>query len=203
VAKENDHVGLVNEYIERRVAGKTEEFEETKVGLTQGFCWTNDMPLNATHPDIRVNLLNFWEIKQDKEKESTWIWITNIKLTRQSVYQVMRAGRCRWKRCPEPVEGVENETFNTLKNQGYNLEHNYGHGKQHLAAVLGALMMLMFLLDQVQETCCQLFQAARHRFHSRTSVWDRLCGFFANYFIQSWEDIWLSMIYGHSRGELV
>ena len=194
VAKEDDHVSLVSEYIERRARGKAEEFEETKKDVTQGFCWTNDLPLNATHPDVRVNLLNFWEIKERKEKESTWIWITNVKLTRHTVYPVMRAGRCRWK--------VENETFNTLKNQGYNLEHNYGHGKQHLASVLGALMMLMFLLDQVQETCCQLFQAARNRFHSRTSVWEKLRGFFANYFIEAWDDVWLSMIYGHQRGKL-
>ena len=34
----------------------------------------------------------------------------------------MRGGRARWK--------IENETFNTLKNQGYHFEHNYGHGKK-------------------------------------------------------------------------
>ena len=145
-----------------------------------------------------MNLLNFWETrqnaKQDKEKTNTWIWITDIKLTRQTVYPVMRAGRCRWK--------VENETFNTLKNQGYNFEHNYGHGKRHLATVLGMLTMLMFLIDQIQETLCGLFQAARNRFNSRTSVWEKLRGLFANYFIDSWEDVWLSMIYGHQRGRL-
>ena len=121
---------------------------------------------------------------------------------RHNVYRIMRAGRCRWK--------VENETFNTLKNQGYNLEHNYGHGKKHLASVLGLLMrcpelvegMLMFLIDQVQETSCKLFQAARNRFQSRTSVWEKLRGFFANYFIDYWDDIWLSMIYGNQRGAL-
>jgi hypothetical protein len=37
----------------------------------------------------------------------------------------MRGGRARWK--------IENETFNTLKNQGYNLGHNYGLGKKNLA----------------------------------------------------------------------
>ena len=31
----------------------------------------------------------------------------------------------RWK--------IENETFNTLKNQGYHAEHNFGHGNQYLA----------------------------------------------------------------------
>lgn len=194
VAKESDHKSLVNDFIERRVAGKTEEYEKTEEGVTQGFCWANDLSLNASHPNIKVNLLNFWELKPNKEKPNTWIWITNIKLTRHNVEPIMRTGRCRWK--------VENETFNTLKNHGYNPEHNYGHGKQHLATVLGMLMMLMFLIDQIQETSCKLFQAARNRFHSRTSVWEKLRGYFVNYFIESWDDIWLSMIYGNKRERL-
>lgn len=114
VAKASDHTSLVNEYIERRAAGKTEEFEKTEKGLTQGFCWANGLALNATHPNIKVNLLDFWEIKENEErcpelvegKPNTWIWITNLKLTECTVRPVMRAGRCRWK--------VENETFNTL-----------------------------------------------------------------------------------------
>ena len=67
----------------------------------------------------------------------------------------MRGGRARWK--------IENETFNTLKNQGYHLEHNYGHGEQNLSVVLALLMMLAFLVDQVQQLCCPLFQAAWHK----------------------------------------
>ena len=59
--------------------------------------------------------------------------------------------RSRWK--------IENETFNTLKNQGYELEHNFGRGCQHLATVL---MLLAFLLDPLQELCCPLFQAGPH-----------------------------------------
>jgi hypothetical protein len=194
VAKEGDHISLLKEYADLRAAGKAEEFEEIKDGLTQGFCWINGLSLNASHPNIKINLLDFWEFS-DEEKRSSWIWITDLKLTKRTVRPVMRAGRCRWK--------VENETFNTLKNQGYNLEHNYGHGKQHLATVLGFLMMLMFLIDQIQEACCPLFQAARNRLHSRTSLWEKLRGFFANYFIESWEDIWLSVIYGNQRGALV
>jgi len=56
---------------------------------------------------------------------------------------LMRAGRTRWK--------IENETFNTLKNQGYNLGHNYGLGKKNLSAVFTILMMLAFLIDQAQQ----------------------------------------------------
>jgi hypothetical protein len=65
----------------------------------------------------------------------------------------MRGGCARWK--------IENETFNTLKNQGYNLEHTYGHGQQHLATMLGLLMMRAFLVDQAQELSCRPWQAAR------------------------------------------
>ena len=63
----------------------------------------------------------------------------------------MRADRVRWE--------VENETFNTLKNQGYHFEHNFGHGKHLLASVFSNLMMLAFLIDQ--GLCCQLFQQAQ------------------------------------------
>ncbi|MBH2006250.1 MAG: hypothetical protein I8H75_02720 [Myxococcaceae bacterium] len=53
----------------------------------------------------------------------------------------MRCGRARWR--------IENETFNTLKNQGYEMGHNYGHGHQNLCSNLGLLMLLAFLLDQL------------------------------------------------------
>ena len=56
--------------------------------------------------------------------------MTNLPLTQSTVVKVMRGGRARWK--------IENETFNTLKNQGDHFEHNYGHGRQHLATNLAS-----------------------------------------------------------------
>ena len=152
----------------------------------------NGLPLNKSHPDILVNYLDYWEIREGKEYNFSWI--TDLKLRRDNVYQVMRGGRGRWK--------IENETFNTLKNQGYQLEHNYGHGQKHLTTVFGMLMMLAFLVDQVQELCCHLFQAARQQFRSRTSLWDKLRGLFKEHFVVSWETVWLAIIYGHKGGVL-
>jgi hypothetical protein len=60
------------------------------------------------------------------------------------------ARRARWK--------IENETFNTLKNQGYNFEHNYGHGYRNLASVLAVMMILAFLIDQIQQGFDSVFQ---------------------------------------------
>ena len=85
---------------------------------------------------------------------------------------------------------THHETFNTLKNQGYGLEHNYGHGQQHLATVFAVLTMLAFLVDQVQELGCRLFQAARARFHSRTSLWERMRALFTDFRIADWATLW-------------
>jgi hypothetical protein len=80
------------------------------------------------------------------------------------VEKVMRAGRGRWK--------IENETFNTLKNQGYHFEHNYGHGTQHLATVLALLMMLAFLVDQIQQRCSQVFCQVWRGLGTKAKGWE-------------------------------
>ena len=116
--------------------------------------YTDDagVPLNDANHDYRANVLEYWETKKDGRKQH-FSWVTKLALTSDNVYDVMRAGRARWK--------IENETFNTLKNQGYNFQHNYGHGYKNLCSVMTMLMMLAFLIDQVQQLCCQVYQKAR------------------------------------------
>jgi hypothetical protein len=177
----------------RVLQGQCEEFEvlgEDKI--LRGYRWINEIPLNKSHPDLLVNFLDYWEIREGKE--FNFSWITEINLTARNVHLVMKGGRSRWH--------IENQTFNTLKNQDYEFEHNYGHGEQHLATVLAMLMMLAFLIDQVQEYGCAFFQAARQRFHSRTSLWIKIKGIFTEFFIESWEALWRAIIYGHGGGSL-
>jgi hypothetical protein len=90
--------------------------KDNEVRIKQGkiehkFRYVNDVPLNDDHYDYRVNVLEYWEIKANGKKQY-FSWVTTFKLSDENVYEIMRAGRARWK--------VENETFNTLKNQGYN-----------------------------------------------------------------------------------
>ena len=66
---------------------------------------------------LRVNFLSYKQTNK-KGKVITFTWITDIKLNKNNVFTVMKAGRSRWK--------IENETFNTLKNLAYHFEHNYG-----------------------------------------------------------------------------
>jgi hypothetical protein len=93
-----------------------------------------------------------------------------LELRAKTVERVMRAGRGRWK--------IENETFNTLKNQGYHFEHNYGHGYLNLATVLALLMLLAFTVDQIQQHCWKLFQQVRADLRTKAKLWDSLRSLF-------------------------
>ena len=81
-----------------------------------------------------------------------------------NAYRLVQGGRAKWR--------IENETFNTLKNQGYQFEHNFGHGTENLSTVLSMLMMLAFLIDQAEQMCCALFQVAWGAAKSKTRLWE-------------------------------
>jgi len=157
--------------------------------ITHRFHWVDDLSLNDSHPDLRVHFLDYWQIGPKKTQHFTWI--TDQDLTPQTVYTIMRGGRARWK--------IENETFNTLKNQGYHLEHNYGHGKQYLSSLFAFLTMLAFLVDQLQKRCCPLFQQALLKQHSMRGLWDKMRAFFFSFTIESWTTFFQALIYGQGR----
>ncbi|MFQ5640689.1 MAG: hypothetical protein ACE5IR_22135 [bacterium] len=134
-----------------------------------------------------VNFLEVWETSP-KGRIKHFSWVTDFTLTRTNIYQIMRGGRARWK--------IENETFNTLKNQGYHFEHNFGHGKKHLSTVMAHLMLLAFLIDQVQALVCLQFQQAVEASKSRKRFWIRVRSVFTEMYVESWDDIYLAFING-------
>lgn len=162
-----------------------ESLEQREGEVTQRFEWVNDVPLNYDNDDIQVNFLEYWET--DKHgKVHNWTWITDFPLTKKTVYRIMRGGRARWQ--------IENQTFNTLKNQGYQFEHNFGHGYQHLTEVFTHLMLLAFLIDQVQELACPLFQKALAKAGRKLYFWERVKNYFLIAYIKSWEAFYQAII---------
>lgn len=180
-AKPGDHVFLFEQLDQAVKDGIATEFSENRPdcpGTTHHYRFVNGVSLNKSHPDILVNVLEYWQI-DDKGREVRFSWVTDLALTCENVYEIMRAGRARWR--------IENETFNTLKNQGYNLGHNYGLGEKHLSAAFIYLMMLAFLVDQLQQLCCPLFQAAWQQCKSKVSLWECIRGSFKRLIVPSME----------------
>lgn len=190
-AKPGDHKALF-ESVNR--ASYSEHHQQTADGKTQRYRYLNQVPLNASHPDFLVNFLEYWETNRKGEAQH-FSWVTDIPITADNLDALMRGGRANWK--------IENETFNTLKNQGYHFSHNFGHGYQNLCTVFAHLMLLAFLIDQVQETACDLFQRARAQFITRKGLWRKIQSLFLSYYITSWDDLWNAIAFGHAAGSLL
>src|ERR687885_713851 len=189
--KEGDHAYLFQQVQAAEHAGRVTYYErhDRAVGLVHRFRFVNALPLNASHPDLRINFIEYWEVGATKVQH--WSWVTDIRVSKRNVYHLMRGGRARWK--------IENETFNTLKNQGYNFEHNYGHGTQNLSVVFAMLMTLAFLVDQTQQLCCALFQAVWAKLGSKRLLWERMRALFYDYAFASMRQLFEALLYGFKK----
>ncbi|MCJ7431945.1 MAG: transposase [Anaerolineales bacterium] len=181
-AKEGDHKFLFD-YVNK---AQTTEFECEIEGTIHRFRFINQVPLNESNPELLVNFVEYWEIKGPKTQHFSWV--TDFTVTSANVFQIMRGGRARWK--------IENETFNTLKNQGYHFEHNFGHGSKNLSVVFATLMMFAFLVDQIQLLSSDLFQSALEKIGSRIRFWEHVRSLFFTLDFDCMEDIFRSLLYG-------
>jgi len=164
-------------------------------GTQHYFEFVNDLELNRSS-NVITNLLVYREIPMNKNKPSRrFSWVTNKRITIDNVQMIMEGGRARWK--------IENETINTLKNNDYQFEHNYGHGHQHLATNLALLMVLAFLVDQLQLLGCPAMKQARIKSISYRNLWESLRRKFNEYVVRNWADIWLSIGLAHAHPTLI
>ena len=168
--KPDSHASLFKQFAGRQARGDVRELRQrTPDGVQHYYVWTNDLCLCERATDVKVNFLQYEQTTPDGVVKR-WTWMTNLPLTARTVERVMRAGRSRWQ--------IENETFNTLKNQGYHFEHNYGHGAKNLATALALLMLLAFLVDQIQQRCSSVFRQVWRGLKTKAKLWDSLRSLF-------------------------
>src|SRR5262245_25315476 len=162
---------------------------ERAAGLVPRFRVVNDMPRNGSRADVRVHCIAYGEMGQDQGQPCSGV--TDLRVKKRHVYKLMRGGRARWKR--------ETETFNTLQNQGDNVEHHDGHGEKKLSVVCALLRLLAFLVDQTQPRCCALFQAVWAKLGSKRQLWECLRSLFYHYALQSMRQLFEALLYGLIR----
>jgi len=191
VAKPGDHAYLFDQVIkafeEDRVPTMNWRVGETECQVA----FLNKVPLNEANQDLLVNFLQYAECDAEGRQKKLFTWITDLPIRRRVVPLLVRGGRCRWK--------IENETFNTLKNQGYHFEHNYGHGHQHLSVVFAMLMMLAFLVDQLQQLCNPAFRAAWQRIGSKRLLWDNVRSHFRHFQFHSMQQLYEVIVTGAGK----
>lgn len=165
-AKEEDHKVLM-EYIQgARILGEVLSLTvQDPKGRVHRYEWVEAVPLNGTDDAPSVNYLEYSLFVGEKRTYHN-AWVTDVPLNEANVAELVRIGRCRWK--------IENEVFNTLKNQGYHIEHNYGHGEKHLSFNFFLLNLLAFFMHQIFELTDKLYQACRQKLGSKRNLWDHL-----------------------------
>jgi hypothetical protein len=148
-------------------------------GTLHHYRWLEKASLNESNPDVLVTMLEYWEIppKGSKAPLRHFSWVTDLPVNEESAPVLVRGGRARWH--------IENETFNTLKNQGYYFDHNFGHGAKNLSVVFALLMMLAFLVDQSMQLCDLLFQAALKHARRKCRLWEKIRGLFQHFHLTS------------------
>jgi len=185
--KPGDHAFLFGEVEAARREGRSPTLTRKEGKITCEVSWVWDVPLNEANQDVRVNFLEYKEYDAEGKCCKNFTWITDLHITGRNAWWFVRGGRARWH--------IENETFNTLKNQGYHYEHNYGHGQQNLSVVFAMLMMLAFLVDQTQQLCCPLFRAVWKKLGSKRALWERLRSHFYHFTFRSMRQLYEAMLY--------
>ena len=194
-AKDGDHASLQKQLDAacERGAAHTHTVTDPETNLCHRFVWATGLYLNDSNRDLLVNYLRYQQEAPDgKSREFTWV--TDLELRPNNVYRIMRAGRARWK--------IENETFNTLKNQGYHFGHNFGHGQNHLSVIFSLLMMLAFLIDQVQELTNHVFQKAMSVAGCKRTLWENLRSLWASYRVTSMRQLHEALAHGFKKPNL-
>ncbi|MBA7545186.1 ISNCY family transposase ISAtsp9 [subsurface metagenome] len=146
-AKPKDHKSLMEDIEGLRRGGYLSRLEYTDKKKKRYVCeWVNDIPLNGYLSGEVVNYIEF-HIYNATEGKRTYhnSWVTDLEVNEVNVRDLVKGGRARWK--------IENEGFNTLKNHGYHLEHNFGHGTKNLSEaffvrILNISVVLPFVITQ-------------------------------------------------------
>jgi hypothetical protein len=140
--KDTSHPWLA-EIIENSYLEKTSRREwNGRHHLVYTYQWLNGVEIRDHKETLLVNYLSFSIWNEEKNKRTFYnTWITNKIITGDNVAHLAACGRARWK--------IENEHNNVLKNHGYNLKHNFGHGKTYASEMYCLLNLLAFQMHSL------------------------------------------------------
>jgi hypothetical protein len=90
--KAGDHAYLFQQVQAAEHGGRVTSYErpDRAAGVSHRFRFVKDIPLNASHPAMRVNFIEYGEIGATKVQH--WSWVTDLRVSKRNVYPLMRGG---------------------------------------------------------------------------------------------------------------
>ena len=148
--------------------------------------------LLSLHGGKEALLVNWVELTITHEETGAVLYknafITDFEVRENNVEAIVRDGRARWK--------IENENNNVLKTKGYHLEHNFGHGSQHLSSVLLSLNLLAFLFHTVMGLVDEKYRLLRKVLRKRQTFFQDVETLLRYFLFDSWDDLFVFMCKG-------
>ena len=185
-AKPSSHKGLydfmqgaaIDEHtVTQKAAGKR---------LTYRYRWFENAPLRDGTDAMLVNWVGVTITDAKGKLTYDNAFVTSLPVTRDTVAELVACARARWK--------IENESFNVLKSNGYHLEHNFGHGKQHLAMTFAALNLLAFAIHTACDCIEQIWIDARTAKRARTRFFEHIRTITAYLIFPDWRTLMQTLI---------
>ena len=160
-----------------------------RFGEIATYRYANQLPLRGDMASLAVNWCEITLTREDTDEQIYKnAFITDFEILETNVEAIVRDGRARWK--------VENENNNVLKTKGYHLEHNFGHGSQHLASVLLSLNLLAFLFHTVLDLVDERYQAIRAELGKRSTFFQDVEALLRYLPFSTWEEVLAFMFNG-------
>jgi len=193
VCKPDSHVAL---YEQVEFLTRNEEVEQIRQRYWNGryaeieqYRFVNEVPLRRGDEALSVNWCEVTISREDTGQQLYHnAFITNHPLNRSNVSAIVRDGRARWK--------SENETNNILKTKGYHLEHNFGHGQQHLANFMLTLNLLAYLFHTLLELLDEQYRAVRQELVARQDFFNDLRALLRYMVFDNWQHLMHFMLVG-------
>jgi hypothetical protein len=189
VVKKDGHKTLY-EYVEGAPLNQRTVVERRpgKRSLTYRYRWIEAVPLRDGKEALTVNWLGVTITDETGKTTYDGAFVTSLPVTADNVMEVAACARARWK--------IENESFNVLKNNGYNLAHNFGHGKKYLARTFAALNLLAFAFHTACDCLETLWQQAREAVGARARFFQDLHTITAYVLFPSWHSFMITVVKG-------
>jgi hypothetical protein len=154
---------------------------KSRAKLLYHYQWASGVEIRQELPTMEVSFLYF-EIKNTNTGKTTYknSWITNRNIDENNVVHLVSCARARWK--------IENEHNNVLKNHGFHLEHNFGHGKEHASEIFCMLILLSFMFHTLLNLGDKDYHAARIDAYRRDALFHEFQDAFKWFLFKDWQD---------------
>ena len=188
VAKPTSHATLMEWLAGIEPPSREDRVKKGRAFQTHRYRWLEGVPMRDGKDALIVNWLEIEIVNAAGKLTYKNSWVTSLPVTKDNVAELAACGRARWK--------IENESFNVLKTKGYNLEHNFGHGKINLSALLVTMNLLAFAIHTLCDLTARAWQKARQRVRTRKRFFQDLAAITGYLIFPNWAALIRTLVDG-------